>query len=263
MRRIPRPARIALIAGVAGLGWWWIGTLILHAFLFHPRREALTPLPPDVERVTYGDGVVGFFVHARSPVRTVVFFHGNAGVAAHGVAFARSLADEGADVLLAEYRGYGESEGTPSAHRVAEDGEAAVRYLLAARQVDPARLVVIGQSLGGAVGVQVLSHHRLAGGVLISTFTTLHDVSRAMLGIPLSWTVPDAWALDSESAIHGVRAPLLFVHGDADRLIPLAVGRALYEAAPGPKTWLAVRGGTHDLDDADAWATVRRFRARL
>ena len=57
----------------------------------------------------------------------------------------------------------------------------------------------------------------------------------------------------------GMGPPLLFVHGDADTLIPPELGRALYDAAGGPKTWLAVRGGTHDVDDAEAWSAVRRF----
>jgi len=234
--------------------WWPLGTAILHAFLFHPSQAGATAaLPTGIERVRYGDGqrLNGYFVHASAPRRTIVFFHGNAGDAWHALPLAQSLAMDGSDVMLAEYRGYGGSNGWPSAFGVREDGEAAMHYLLAERHVDPSHLVVTGQSLGGAVAIDALAHHRVAAGVLFSTFTTLHDMSRAVIGFPLSWTVPDAWAFDSRDALAHVHAPLAFFHGDADELIPLTLARELYAAAPAPKELTVVHGGTHNLGNLD------------
>src|SRR5262249_58687814 len=109
--------------------------------------------------------------------RTLVFFHGNAETASDGWAWADALADRGTDVLLAEYRGYGHSEGSPSARGIERDAEAAIRYLRDEQHVPLSELVVHGQSLGGAAAFAALAGpaNDCAGAVIESTFSSLHD----------------------------------------------------------------------------------------
>lgn len=249
----------AFLASVA-IGMLVVGhlvlTSVLHSFLFHPRRDEGPEIARIGERVRYvaDDGVAlaAWFVPSRTPRRrTLVFFHGNAEVAADAWSWADVLADHGTDVLLAEYRGYGASEGSPSARGVERDAEAAVRYLLDERHVAPSELVVQGHSLGGAAAIAALAGpaHEAAGGVIESTFTSLHDMASAIVGLPLTRLLPDAYALDSAARAPSVRVPILHLHGDRDEVIPFAMGERLGALFPSER-FVRVHGGTHNLGQA-------------
>jgi len=226
---------------------------VLHLFLFHPRADLGGEIARIGERVTYvtDDGVrlAGWLVRARGARRrTLVVFHGNGETAADGSSWADRLADRGTDVLLAEYRGYGASEGTPSARGIERDAEAAIRYVLDERHVAPSELVVQGHSLGGAAAIAALAGpaSHAAGGVIESTFTSLHDMARVVVGLPLTRLLPDAYALDSASRAPSIRMPILHVHGDRDEVIPFEMGQRLGALFPNER-FVRVPGGTHNL----------------
>lgn len=245
-------------------------TWVLHLLLFHPPSAE----SPDVariggERVRYqtSDGVTlsSWLVPARGERRrTVVYFHGNAATASDCWGWADVLAAEGSDVLLAEYRGYGQSEGSPSARGIERDAEAAVRFLLDERGVSPDRLVVHGQSLGGAAAIAALAGPGAdaAGGVIESAFTSLHDMSRAVIGLPLSWIVYDAYGLDSAARAPGIRPPILQLHGDRDEVIPFRLGEGLREQLH-PRRFVRVPGGAHNLVDPMVEREILAFIAEV
>ena len=227
---------------------------VLHLFLFHPRRDEGGDVERIAERVTYlaedGIRISSWWVPAmRERRRTVVYFHGNGATASDCAAWAAHLSERGSDVLLAEYRGYGQSEGSPSARGVELDGDAALRYVRDERGVPEREIVVHGQSLGGAVAAHVLSDvgAGVAGGVLESTFSSLHDMSRAMFGVALTLAVPDAYALDSAARAPRIRTRILQLHGDRDEVIPFALGQALHRSLPEGARFVRVAGGTHNL----------------
>jgi fermentation-respiration switch protein FrsA (DUF1100 family) len=195
--------------------------------------------------LTAEDGVRvhGFFLPAPGASRALLVFHGNPEKPKNGLSFGAQQMRLGAHVLLADYRGYGRSEGTPSEAGVHADARAALRHLVEARGVPERRIVVYGRSLGGAVAVELARDRELAGLVLESTFTSIADVGRAHLG-PLGWLAGRRF--DSAAAIGRVRAPLLFVHGDRDEIVPWALGRRLFDAAPGPKRFETIPGAGHN-----------------
>lgn len=239
---------------------------VLHLFLFHPRRDEAADVARVGERVEYRaeDGTLlsSWWVPARGPRRrTIVYFHGNGATASDCAEWAAHLSRGGSDVLLAEYRGYGRSEGSPSARGVELDGDAALRYLREARGVPEREIVVHGQSLGGAVAAHVLAGAGagVAAGILESTFSSLHDMSRAMFGVALTRLVPDAYALDSLARAPRIRAPILQIHGDADEVIPFALGQALYAALPPGARFVRIRGGTHNLFDPESERAIDAF----
>ncbi len=242
---------------------------VLHLFLFHPRRDEASEVARVAERVRYvaDDGVrlAAWFVPARGARRrTLVFFHGNAETASDAWSWADVLADRGTDVLLAEYRGYGESEGTPSARGIERDAEAAVRFLLDERSVAPNSLVVQGHSLGGAAAIAALAGPAsgAAGAVIESTFTSLHDMARVIVGLPLTRLVPDAYALDSAARAPSIRVPILHVHGDRDEVIPFELGQRLGALFP-TERFLRVEGGTHNLGDPSVTREILAFVERV
>jgi len=175
--------------------------------------------------------------------RALLFLHGNAGNASHRLPNADLLARLGTDVLLIDYRGYGLSEGRPSEAGVYADARAGLAHLEGSRGFPTDRIVVFGRSLGGAVAVELAQDRPLAGVVLESTFTSAADVARGMFG-PLASLI--AGGLDSKARIPRLRAPLLSLHGDRDEVIPIELGRALYDAARVPKRFEVIAGAGHN-----------------
>lgn len=161
----------------------------------------------------------------------------------------------GYSVFAIDYRGFGKSDGDlPSESMVYEDAMAGWKWL-AERQPDPARRLIYGHSLGGAVAIDLAA--RLAadgtacrpqarGLIVEATFTSLPDVAAE-----LSWSwLPTSLILtqrfDSISKIRTIDVPVLVVHGAGDRFIPAKFSQALYGAAPEPKRLLLVENGTHN-----------------
>jgi len=254
-----RPKRLLFLAQL--LGYPLLGYLVLSwilgAMLFHPSPDEAREVERIGERVSYrasdGTRLSSWLVRSRTPRRrTLVYFHGNAATASDCWGWARVLSDHGTDVLLAEYRGYGQSEGRPSAAGIELDAAAAVRFLLEEQHVPLSELVVHGQSLGGAAALSVLAGpaRDAAGGIVESSFTSLHDMARQVVGLPLTYLVPDAYHLDSASRASQVRAPILQIHGDRDEVIPYALGERLRDALS-PRRFVRVPGGTHNLLDVD------------
>ena len=150
----------------------------------------------------------------------------------------------GADVLLLDYRGYGLSGGSPSEAGVYADAHAALDHLTGPLGWEERQVYLFGRSLGGAVAVELAQHKELGGVILESTFTSAADVANSAFFRPIGLLVGDRF--DSLARIGNARAPLLFFHGDRDTIIPHALGRSLFEAAPEPKSFHTLTGAGHN-----------------
>jgi len=181
---------------------------------------------------------------ARPRHPTVVFFHGNGDSLLGGEIATRMLAAHGYGVLLPEYRGYGGNPGTPSEAGLCRDGRAALQWL-AARGVPPHRTVLIGNSLGAGVAVQLATEAPVAGVALVSGFTSLADVAAQHLPLaPARLLLRDRY--DNRGKVGRVTAPVLVLHGTADTLIPARHAVELAKAAPDGRTEL-MQGVGHEL----------------
>jgi uncharacterized protein len=112
-----------------------------------------------------------------------------------------------------------------------------------ARGADPARVVCFGESLGGAVSIEVATRRRCGAVVAVSTFTRLADVARRHYG-PLGSLAGDRF--DSLGRLSRLAAPVLVAHGDRDGIVPFEQGERLFAAAAGPKRFVRVPGAGHD-----------------
>lgn len=168
---------------------------------------------------------------AGAPV--LVYFHGNAGHIGDRGGKVRPFLDAGFGVLLAAYRGYGGSPGRPSEKGLLADGKAALAYL--DRQgVDRTRVILYGESLGSGVAVALAGGTEIGALVLEAPFTSIVDVAAAAYPwAPVRLALRDRF--DSLSRIADVSAPILIVHGELDRTVPIDLGRRLLAAAPDPK----------------------------
>ncbi len=212
-------------------------------------------------RFRSADGTMlnGWFLPAkRRMLGTVVHFHGNAANISNHLLEVRWLPEAGYAVLMFDYRGYGDSEGSPTRAGAMADGVAALNYARSRSDVDPQRLVVFGQSLGGALAISALQQAGTQGVralVVEGTFLSYRDVVRRILADGwLTWIFQypvafvffsDAYSpADALKALAGL--PFLVIHGEADRTIPYEAGRELYEAFPGKdKEFWRVPGAGH------------------
>jgi len=175
----------------------------------------------------------------------LLLFHGNAGNLSHRADLMLELATRiDAEVVLAGYRGYGRSQGTPSENGLYADARAAWSFVTGEHGVDPGRVVVFGKSLGGAVAVN-LAEEREPGGLIVeSSFTAIPDM--AAHHYPFVPKILVRTRMESLAKIGAIRCPLLVVHSRADEVVPFEMGRRLFEAAPQPKSFHVVEGAGHN-----------------
>src|SRR5688572_903412 len=196
---------------------------------------------PGGEEVTFvtADGLrlAGWFMPAAGGTGrplTVLMCNGNGGNRSFRAPLATALARAGLSVFLFDYRGYGGNPGNPSEVGLLADARAARAYLVARDDVDPDRLVYLGESLGAAVAVALAVEQPPAALILRSPFSSLVDMAR----LHYPWLPVDLLLWDrypSVEQIDRVAAPLLVVAGEQDRVVPAAQSRRLYERAAAPK----------------------------
>ena len=193
----------------------------------------------------------GWYCPANNPRAVVLVAHGNAGHVASRAAWLRYLQTRArVSVFMFDYRGYGRSEGTPTVQGAIQDAAAARAKLCELAAIKDSEMLLMGESLGGAIVVQLAAKSPPRGLILQSTFSSLRDV--AEVHYPrLSWLVPRN-KLDSVAEIPGFRGPLLQSHGTADRTIPFSSGEKLFRAANEPKEFVAIERADHNdwLTDA-------------
>lgn len=183
----------------------------------------------------------GWLLRHPEPKGAVLYIHGNAGNVTHRAARAQMLSRRcAASIFLFDFRGYGRSEGTPTVAGLLRDARAA-RALLAEREgVAESQIVLLGESLGGAVAVELAAADGARGLILESTFSSLKEVASAHYP---SWLVDTVVAdrLHSAKSIRNFHGPLLQVHGDRDRTIHWHSAKHCTPPPTNPKRWSSFR----------------------
>lgn len=194
----------------------------------------------------------GWYCPADNPRAVVLVAHGNAEHVASRAAWLRYLQSKAQlSVFMFDYRGYGRSEGTPTVEGAIQDAMAARTKLCELAAVKDSEILLMGESLGGAIVVQLAAKSPPKGLILQSTFSSLRDV--ADVHYPkLAWLVPRN-KLDSVAQITAYRGPLLQSHGTADRTIPLTSGERLFRAANEPKQFVSIENADHNNWLTDAY----------
>jgi len=209
-----------------------------------------------------GERLHGWLIRGRTKT-TLLYSHGNAGNIGDRVSIARLLVEQlGVGVFLYDYRGFGRSDGKPSEAGLVSDALGA-RAALLREGVARDDVVYFGRSLGAAVTVDLALAYPPRAVVLEAPFASVPAIANSIM--------PGAGStlhtrFDSLAKIPRLRAPLLVLHSDDDATIPYAQGRAVFAAAPEPKTFFTIHGARHyDMSVAwtDYWAAWRTFLADL
>jgi fermentation-respiration switch protein FrsA (DUF1100 family) len=256
-----------LIAAAFG----YAGVLVLmyvfqRSLTYFPDRKRTAPAQavlPQAQEITFastdGERLIAWAVAPREGKPVVLYFHGNGGALKLRVARFRKLIADGNGLLALSYRGYGGSTGVPSEAGLIRDAHAA--YEEASARWPARKLVLWGESLGTAVAVALAAERHVDGVILDAPFTSAADVGAAAYPFaPVRWLMRDQF--HSDRRIARVRAPMLVLHGECDRIVPIAYGERLFALAHEPKRFARFASAGHiDLDDYGAIDVAKAFLA--
>jgi len=252
---------VAIVLAVPALFW-----LVQDRLIFFPQPVGSTAHLPQRTapiEVRAADGTIlrGWMVPADlAPAPAIVYFGGNAEEVSWAIASDRW--PRGYARIALNYRGYGTSEGRPSAITLLADGLAIYDAVAARTDVDRARIVAFGRSLGTAVATHVAANRPVARTVLVSPYDSLAAVgSRHYPFLPVGLMLRHRFApIDDAVRSH---TPLLVIVADDDSIIPVSHSRVLFDAWAGAKTWRNVAGADHNTLGAtrEFWQAIEAFLA--
>lgn len=211
-----------------------------------------------------GTKLHGWYLPGKDPQAVMLFCHGNAGNLTHRIELMEDLPRYvDASFLVFDYRGYGKSEGIPDEAGVLADARAARRWLAEQAGVAEQDIVLWGESIGGAVAVDLAAKDGARGLILEDCFTSLPDIAAYHYPwLPVRWLMRGQ--LNSLANIGRYHGPLLMAHGDADSIVPYSFGQRLFAAANEPKKFITQRDADHnDPRDEAYWSQLQEFVASL
>ena len=231
---------------------WVLLSLLLYInqskYVYFPYRK-LEATPQDAGLVyedvhlTTSDniGIHGWFLPHENPRATMLFLHGNGGNISHRLEKLAMYHQMGLAVLIIDYRGYGLSQDSPSEQGTYLDAEAAWKYLSGNKSLPADKIIIYGESLGGAVATWLALQHQPGALILESAFTSVMDMGKHYYPwLPIRWISRIRYpTLDRIKQVH---VPLLIIHSPMDDIVPYAQGQELFAAANEPKSFLEITG---------------------
>ncbi len=181
-------------------------------------------------------------VNGESAKQTVLFCHGNAGDMGDRVGSLQTFNKLGFNVLIFDYRGFGESSGKPTEEGTYIDVMSCWDYLVDDRKISPKNIIVFGRSLGGAVACWMAAHADPAALVLESAFASIPAMAHETFPwLPVSLFC--RFKYDNVVNVTKIHCPVMVAHSKADRVIPYKQGYRVFEAANEPKQFVEISGG--------------------
>lgn len=265
--RVPVWKRILRTAGLTLGIMALLGTVVVVFFedklIYFPSKEGVGASPGEEVWLDTADGVRlhGWYLPVAGAKRTILHLHGNAGNLEDRRDLLKDLSALNASVFAIDYRGYGKSSGTPSEAGLYADAKAAYDWI---RKREPSLpLVLHGESLGGAVAVELASKEICSALILQSTFTSTRDMASQVLPwFPARWLMRSNY--DNLTKLRTIQIPKLLIHSRQDEMIPFSMAERLFEAAADPKEkeWFS-HAGHNDLMIRFGRAYFRRLEAFL
>lgn len=253
---------LAVAAGLPAAAW-----LAQDRLIFFPQPLAGVPLPPRTRSLElHADGNVRLRGWIRpgvkAPSPTLIYFGGNAEEVS--VALADPRWPQEWTIVAFNYRGYGESEGKPAEASLVADAKRVYDLVAQRPEVDSARIVAFGRSLGTGVATQLAAGRPVAGVVLVSPFDSLVAIGREHYPFfPVGLALRHRF--ESATYAPSIRAPLLAIAAEHDAIVAPVRSQALFDAWGGPKTWRLIARADHNTiaSGAPYWDAIREFLRTL
>ena len=266
-------------AGTVGRAALWLGAVYLafcllaifghRLFMYFPDPTRVAPDAVGLVGVSEveleapdGTLLVAWHAPAKADKPTLLYFHGNGANAANRAPRIAMMQEDGFGVFYLNNRGYGGSGGSPTEARNVADALLAYDHVRGLG-VPADKIVAFGESLGSGQAVRVAGARPVLALVLDAPLTSTIDIGRAVyFWLPLRMLVADQY--DVERAVPDVTAPVLILHGDRDRVIPVSMGKRVFAAANEPKELALFPDGGHlDFFDRGGWERTREFLSGL
>ncbi len=197
----------------------------------------------------------------------LLYLHGNGDNISENLGHSQRFHKMGFSLLIADYRGYGLSQGDfPTESTVYQDVETAWNYLVNQRGIPPEKIVIYGHSLGGAIAIELASRHPNAAGAIIEcSFTSMRDMVDYQYPFfnifPIDWILTNHF--DSIAKVKSLKMPVLFTHGTDDKVVPTYMSQVLFDATPNPKQLFIVPTADHNniasVSGEKYFETIRQF----
>lgn len=260
------------LGGSPLFGMWLWNNVLFHPLAYPEGPYGIPAISQVPTRDVFFQTADGLRLHAwyfQKPGARwcVLVCHGNGGNITHRCFLAKALIDSGCSVFLYDYRGYGRSEGKPTLAGVLEDARAAYACLTGKLGVSPDRIILYGESLGGAIACQLSKGSRCAAIILDSTFYSLKDIARSkfhILYLYPDWLMPTP-DYNNAAVLREAHPPLLIMHGSEDGILPVDQCRRLAAAAAPEKKLVVFAGvGHNNMPEHEGYfPTIRDFIAGL
>ncbi len=209
-----------------------------------------------------GEKLHAWFIPSPGAHSTLLFAHGNAGNISHRLDSIQVFHDLGLNVLIFDYRGYGQSTGSCNEHGTYRDIEAAWTHLTETRGIEPARIILFGRSLGAAVVADLATRVEPAAVILESAFLSVPDMAaRIYPWLPARWLA--RYRYDNAEKVTRINRPLLIIHSRDDEIIPYEQGVRLFQLASTPKQFLELAGRHNDGFFVSRTVYIQTLRAFL
>ena len=259
---------VVILASLKLLVWW-----LEPRMAFYPTR-GIQETPANLGlsfvdvRIPTDDGQTldAWWLDNPAARAQIIYFHGNGGNLSMWVDVIGGIRQRGISVFAVDYRGYGESTGTPSERGVYRDAAAALRAFAESRK-SGLPIIYWGRSLGSAVAAYAAT--QVAPDALILE-SPMPDVRSLLAENPVLWLLSflSSYRFPTARFVAQAEVPLLVVHGDTDSIVPFAAGQRVFDAArTRQKTFVAIRGADHNdlhvVNPATYWSAIDTFVASI
>jgi len=241
--------------------------LLLLVFLFLKQKnlvyyplKKIEQTPTDIglkfseEIIKTKDGIniFAWYIPSKMSDKVVLFFHGNAGNVSNRLDFISILNEMGFNILIIDYRGYGQSESIPSEKGTYLDAEASWDFLITSKKVKEKNIIIWGRSLGGAIAAYLASKKNPGFLIIESSFTCIPEMGKKMFPF-LPVKSMSRFRYDTKRYIQNVKSPILIIHSPKDEVVPYSHGEKLFTLASEPKEFLIING-SHNYGFIDSQA---------
>lgn len=223
--------------------------------LFHPTKighyKARNLDGTRIENITLKNGEESlhcWLLNKPGSTKIALICHGNGGNLTNRADIMKALLDQGLSVFIFDYQGYGKSTGSPSISKVITDAQTALNYILKEKSYKPENIILFGESLGTGLACELSTKVKVGGIILLSPYYSILQLAREKL-VWLNLYPDFAFNfphLDNEKILSQNHPPLLIIHGMKDRLIPVANGEKLFQAALEPKQLVLLKNSGHN-----------------
>ena len=245
--------KLILIIPIAYFALLFIIFIFQRNLLYHPTENNYSgdQLEVSVKKINIKTSdeieLLGWF-HKKDlkNLKTIIFFHGNAGSLENRIHKINHFKDININFLIIAWRGFSGNQGKPSEDRLYEDGKSAVRWLNE-RGVKDEDIVLYGESLGTGVATHLSQNNNFAGVILESPFTSMIDAAKNVYPyFPISILLKDKY--ENDKKIKNIKSPILIMHGEKDKIVPFWMGKKIYELANEPKYFYFSKNDDHMME---------------